>query len=245
MPAAVPLPGFPNLSAVSWHARASRPCLMPQPPVGFFLRSLAPRRGRVRLSASPCSLAVLHRCQCLRARTWPCRSGFHRRPRREARWPGSPPELGASFPPRARVRPHRLPRRPGPRSPTWAARRAGFVCFEALIPPRSRTAAVDEATYRGRCSPGLRPSRAFLRSSLEPSYPADRSVHLRASVRDDGERSPRRQVKPDDLTAAATSWAPVPQRDCGPARAASRRQPCLPRPWTDQRVIDRPGSSEV
>jgi hypothetical protein len=59
--AAVPLSGFHNLSAVSWQARASRPCLMPQPPVGFSLQSLAPRRGRVRLSASLCSLAVLHR----------------------------------------------------------------------------------------------------------------------------------------------------------------------------------------
>jgi len=59
--AAVPLSGSLNLSAVSWQARASRPCLMPQPPVGFSLQSLAPRRGRVRLSASLCSLAVLHR----------------------------------------------------------------------------------------------------------------------------------------------------------------------------------------
>jgi hypothetical protein len=45
----------------------------------------------------------------------------------------------------------------------------GFGCFEALIPPRSRTAGVAEATFRGRCSPGLRPSRAFLRSSLGAS----------------------------------------------------------------------------
>jgi hypothetical protein len=59
--AAVPLSRFHNVSAVSWQARASRPCFMPQPPVGFSLQSLAPRRGRVRLSASLCSLAVLHR----------------------------------------------------------------------------------------------------------------------------------------------------------------------------------------
>jgi hypothetical protein len=32
-----------------------------------------------------------------RARTRPCHSGFHRRPRREARWPGSPPELEHRF----------------------------------------------------------------------------------------------------------------------------------------------------
>jgi hypothetical protein len=95
--AAVPPSGFLNLSAVSWQARASRPCLMPQPPVGFSLQSLAPRRGRVRLSASPCSLAVLHRASIPRARTRPFHSGFHRRPRLTTRLPGSPPELGHRF----------------------------------------------------------------------------------------------------------------------------------------------------
>jgi len=94
---AVPLPGLRNLSAVSWHARASRPCLMPQPPVGFSLRSFPPRRGRVRLSASPCSLAVLRRPSIPRARTRPFHSGFHRRPRLSTRLPGSPPELGHRF----------------------------------------------------------------------------------------------------------------------------------------------------
>jgi hypothetical protein len=95
--AAVPLSGFYNLSAVSWQARASRPCFMPQPPVGFSLQSLAPRRGRVRLSASLCSLAVLHRTSTPRARARPFHSGFHRRPRLSTRWPGSPPELGHRF----------------------------------------------------------------------------------------------------------------------------------------------------
>jgi len=53
---AVPLAGFLDLSAVSWHVRASRPCLMPLPPLGFSLQSVAPRRDRVRLSASLASL---------------------------------------------------------------------------------------------------------------------------------------------------------------------------------------------
>jgi len=48
----VPLAGFLNLSAVSWHVRAWRPCFMPPPPVGFSLQSVAPRWDRVRLSAS-------------------------------------------------------------------------------------------------------------------------------------------------------------------------------------------------
>jgi len=95
--AAVPLSGFHNLSAVSWQARASRPCFMPQPPMGFSLQSLAPRRGRVRLSASLCSLAVLHRASIPRARAWPFHSGFHRLPRLSTRWPGSPPELEHRF----------------------------------------------------------------------------------------------------------------------------------------------------
>jgi hypothetical protein len=60
-------------------------------------------------------------------------------------------------------------------------------------------------------------------------------------MRDDEERSPRRQVKPDDLAIAATSWAPDPQGDCGSARAASRRQPCLPRPWSARPRSVAPG----
>jgi hypothetical protein len=72
------------------------------------------------------------------------------------------------FPPRVRVRPHRLPRRPDPVRPPGLGR-SGFGCFEALIPPRSRTAGAAEATFHGRCSPGLRPSRALLRSSLGTS----------------------------------------------------------------------------
>lgn len=166
--AAVPLSGFPNLSAVSWQARASRPCLMPQPPVGFSLRSLAPRRGRVRLSASLCSLAVLHRTSTPRARAWPFHSGFHRRPRLATRWPGSPPELGHRFHRACAYAPIGFPG-----ALTLPAhlgqRRSGFGCFEALIPPRSRTAGAAEATFHGPCSPGLRPSRAFLRSSLGAS----------------------------------------------------------------------------
>jgi len=70
-PAAVPLPGFLNLSAVSWQVRASRPCFMPLPPVGFSLQSVAPRWDRVRLSASLAPLqfsTVVPEVRCARSR---------------------------------------------------------------------------------------------------------------------------------------------------------------------------------
>ena len=70
-PAAVPLSGSLNLSAVSWHVRAWRPCFMPPPPVGFSLQSLAPRWNRVRLSASLAPLqfsTVVPEVQCTRSR---------------------------------------------------------------------------------------------------------------------------------------------------------------------------------
>jgi hypothetical protein len=70
-PAAVPLSGSLNLSAVSWHVRASRPCCMPLPPVGFSLQSVAPRWDRVRLSASLASLqfsTTVPEVRCTRSR---------------------------------------------------------------------------------------------------------------------------------------------------------------------------------
>jgi hypothetical protein len=167
-PVAVPLPGFLNLSAVSWHARAPRPCFMPQPPVGFSLQSLAPRRGRVRLSASPCSLAVLHRASTPRARTRPFHSGFHRRPRLSTRWPGSPPELGHRF---RRARAYARIGFPGALTTPAHLGRATTPASSASKPssPREAVPRCRRSGVRGRCSPGLRPSRALLRSSLEPS----------------------------------------------------------------------------
>jgi hypothetical protein len=40
----VPLSGFLNLSAVSWHTQASWPCFMPQPFLGSSLQSSSPTR---------------------------------------------------------------------------------------------------------------------------------------------------------------------------------------------------------
>jgi hypothetical protein len=159
-----------------------------------------------------------------------------------------PPEARPSFPsfspsrrsalehqdrPLSRTAPRRLPRRPGPHAPE-SPRSGGFGCFEAFLPPRVRAhGAPLSRTHRGRCSPGLCLSRALFRSSLGPSHdPADHSVRRGLVTAVAKGATPRRQVKPDDLAAATTSSAPDPQGDCGPVRAASRRQPCLPRPWS-------------
>jgi hypothetical protein len=93
---AVPLSGFLGLSAVSWHTRASRPCFMPLPPVGFSLQSVAPRLGsrppsRARSAPLQSSTAVPE-VRCARSRP----PGFTDS-RADARWPGSPPELGRRF----------------------------------------------------------------------------------------------------------------------------------------------------
>jgi len=129
----------------------------------------------------------------------------------------------------------RLPRCPGPHAPE-SPRSGGFGCFEALLPPRVRAHdAPLSRTRRGRCSPGLCLSRALIRSSLGPSHdPADHSVRRRLVTAVAKGATPRRQVRPDDLAAARTSSASDPQGDCRAARAASRRQPCLPRPWSLQ-----------
>jgi hypothetical protein len=47
--------------------------------------------------------------------------------------------------------------------------------------------------------------------------------------------TPRHQVRPERPRGRPTSSASSPQGDCGPARAASRRQTCLPRPWNRRR----------
>jgi hypothetical protein len=151
-----------------------------------------------------------------------------------------------------RPAPHALAHGPSTTSPTiWthapeSPRSGGFGCFEAFLPPRVRAhGAPLSRTHRRRCSPGLCPSRALIRSSLGPSHdPADHSVRRGLVTAVAEGATPRRQVKPDDLAAAATSSAPDPQGDCGPVRAASRRQPCLPRPWSRRsaHIAVRPAS---
>jgi hypothetical protein len=175
--------------------------------------------------------------------------GFTRRPRS---WRDGliPPEARTSFPSlsstrhsarSARLRTlsrtglRRLPRRPGPHAPE-SPRSGGFRCFEAFLPPRVRAhGAPLSRTHRSRCSPGLCPSRALIRSSLGPSHdPADHSVRRRLVTAVAKGATPRRQVRPNDLAAATTSSASDPQGYCEPSRATSRWQSCLPRPWSLQ-----------
>jgi hypothetical protein len=163
-------------------------------------------------------------------------SGFHRRPRL---WRGglvtprsSDTVSTARLRTLSRTGPQRLPRRPGSHAPE-SPRSGGFGCFEAFLPPRVRARSAPlSRTHPGRCSPGLRLSRALIRSSLGPSHdPADHSVRRRLVTAVAKGATPRRQVRPDDLAAATTSSASDPQGDCRPSRAVSRRQSCLPRPW--------------
>ena len=181
-PAAGPLPGFCNLSAVHWHAWTSRPCLMPLPSVGFTLQSVPPRRGRASLSGplAPTQFSTaVPEVRC----TWPRPPGFT-----DARavWRGGldSPGAPAPFPPLAS---QRLPRRLEPRAPS-PPRSGGFGCLEAFFPPRGRCA------RRGGFPPstrpvallGFRPSRALLRSSLG-------SFMTRWTVPSTAELAPRRR----------------------------------------------------
>ena len=146
--------------------------------------------------------------------------------------PGSPrlpPELGRRFR-RARAR---LPRRPGPRSP-GPPRSCGFVRFEAFDPsanPRSRPPVARRP--RADALLGFRPSRAFVRPEPRAlAYPTDRSVRRGASVAQTRGATSRLQVRPlrprgrVDLVGAGCVRSYRTS-----TRAASRRQPCLPRPW--------------
>jgi len=166
-------------------------------------------------------------------------SGFHQTPALVTRWPDSSRSSDTVSAARlrtlSRAGPQRLPRRPGPRAPE-SPRSGGFGCFGALLPPRVRAHGepLSRPTAAGALL-GFRPSRALIRSSLGPSHdPADHSVRRRLVTAVAKGATPRRQVRPDDLAAATTSSAFDPQGDCGPNRAASRRQPCLPRPWSLQ-----------
>jgi hypothetical protein len=186
-------------------------------------------------------------------------SGFHRRPRS---WRGGlashrNSDTVSVFQPLAlsrsgRPASHALAHGPSATSPTSWTSRTGVTPFRWLrllrsfSPPASPfPCALLSQTRRGRCSPGLRLSRALIRSSLGPSHdPADHSVRRGLVTAVAKGATPRRQVRPDDLAAATTSSASDPQGDCRPARATSRRQSCLPRPW-GRRLPGSPWSSEV
>lgn len=172
---AVPLPGVLSLSAVSWHARARDP-LGPQPSLGSSPPEPSPRgdrdlsRGRL----LPCSQSPTF-ASAMRA---PCHRRFHPLPQRSTprevshRSRLAPPSAMSSLFPRlvhdlsaVRLRASRSPwtLAPGSLAPVSS------TCFEALIPPSSPfTRRTGLPIPRGRCSPGVRPSRALLRPDPGP-----------------------------------------------------------------------------
>jgi len=169
-------------------------------PWGSSLRSVAPRRGRVPLSGPP-----LLPCGCRPTSSppWcarPCCSGFHRRARREAWLPGSPPELPAPFQPPSCCHADDIPD-----TLDRTRRRPAATPASSASKPSSPHEAVPRRRRNGdpALAPlGLRPSRAFLRPSLGPFDPMDRSVHRGLAPATTGEAIPRRQVRSRDLAAA-------------------------------------------
>jgi len=164
--ASAPLSGFLNLSAVSWQARSSRPCLMPLPFVGFSLSSseVSPRENRAPLSGPPAPLRSFTRVRW-RARPALVTAGFPRRPRLVARLPGSPDDYGLPF-----VQPRLASRSPWVRS-SGSSRSARFTRFEASFLPRVRSRRARSPRRDGRASPEV---LASLKSSLHASDPRPR-----------------------------------------------------------------------
>jgi len=167
-PVAVPLPGFLSLSAVSWHVRAKRPCFVPLPPVGFSLQSVAPRRERVRLSASLASLQFSTAVPEVR-RTRPVLR-VSPTPALVARWPGFPPELGHRFHHPASLA---LARGPATASPIPWASCAGTTPFRRLRLLRSFAPPASPCSRRDPfgTSPWSVLSWALPLQSLDPVEP--------------------------------------------------------------------------
>lgn len=247
---------------------------MPRPPLGFLpSEPCSSPRSTDPLGPAmlPCSCSPVVKTPALsRGPRSPhaCRAalrpGFHRRPRREARLPGSPPELGRRFDRRS---PADVPAALD-RAPPCGAHVTGSVCFEALIPPRSRAGSVGVTRpLRPLLSWAFAPPEPCSDRASGPVHPVGPTRRLprgkrraacppRASTGDDGECDP-----PPPGEGRRASRPPAPRRrhgprcERGPARAASRRHPCLPRPWVracygapPEAVHTRgtrPGSSEV
>jgi hypothetical protein len=145
---------------------------------------------------------------------------------------------------RART-PARIPRRPDPARPPGTSDVPASAASKPsspreAVPRRRRSAAA------ARCSRGLRPSRAFLRSSLGACVdPADRSVRRALACATTRRATPRRQVRPPrpcdrcDLVGVR----PAGRLRIGTCRLSATTLP----PSTLERltVIGRPGSSEV
>jgi hypothetical protein len=175
-----------------WHTRRSRPCLMPQPSLGFLpfeALLLVGVAAASRLRSAP--LRLDHRAskhdrlaRGLSLRVSPT-------PMPLARHGGRLPTGAASA-----VSSVRCCHRTG--SPTLrtacattGSRRHRLRPLRSFAPPTKPYRAAGEAAHAADAPLGFRPSRALLRSTLGPSHPADRSVHPRpsSSARRRGERS--------------------------------------------------------
>lgn len=185
-------------------------------------RVARPSRGR----SAPLRFSVaVPEVRCSRPRP----PGFTALTRPSPGSPRLPPELGRRFR-RARAR---LPRRPGPRSP-GPPRSCGFVRFEAFLPARVR--AHDRRLPDDReplLSWAFAPPEPSSDLSLGPSaYPTDHSVRRGASVAQTRGATSRLQVRPlRPRGRVVLVGAGCVRSYRTSTRAASRRQPCLPRPW--------------
>jgi hypothetical protein len=181
-PTPVPLSGFLNLSAVSWQTRASRPCFMPQPFLGFSLQSLPltgiarPSRGRF------CSLVVIHpragrRLLDLITAGFPDSHAF-------TQLPGSSRRLWASFS-RAEAR---FPSAPGPNDGTRPFRQ--LHPLRSLDPPASPFASARVAPSQ-HAAPllGFCLSRAFSFHASRPRPARTSRAHACAFIRGLGART--------------------------------------------------------
>ena len=156
-------------------------------------------------------------------------SGFHRTHQACAWLASAPPGARTSFPPGSR-----------PTSPTPWTPLTGTTPFLRLrplrsLPPRASPRSRPPVARRPRAAAllGFRPSRAFVRPEPRAlAYPTDRSVRRGASVAQTRGATSRLQVRPlrprgrVDLVGAGCVRSYRTS-----TRAASRRQPCLPRPW--------------
>jgi hypothetical protein len=170
-PAPVPLSGFLNLSAVSRQARASRPCLVPQPFLGFLPSRVFPsQRSRTPLEAAG-SLVVIHAHPGARL-PGPFTTGFPRQPtltRDRLDPPGAMSSLSAHASARFPVAPDpELRSRPAP--PLHPLR--------SFVPSASPFAPI-------RVSPNRRPLLSWVSAPLELSPPTPRTlgpIHARARI---------------------------------------------------------------
>lgn len=172
----VPLPGSLSLSAVSWQALARDP-LGPQPSLGSSPAEPSPRGDRCTSLEAACSPAVSHRPSPSAIRA-PCHRRFPPLPRRSSSREVSlrsrlvPPSAMGSLSTRlvhdlsaVRLRASRSPRAHAPGSLV-----PGQLHLLRSLDPSVESVRTQTGfpALRGRCSPGVRPSRAFLRPGPGP-----------------------------------------------------------------------------